>query len=313
MKNDTPESKAAQTKTGVVRSMTGFAAVRIQTEEGELAVSLRTVNHRGLDLHFHNTSEFAAFENEMRSLLKGSIARGHVEVRLALNRQRTEGGLAINAAAVEQYVAAFRQIANQLGLSSEPDLNALLSLRGAIREGPNADGPPAEFLAEVLRGLAACTEKLNEHREREGHQLRAAMAAEAAEIEAWSREISTIRQDAAPAFAARLRERLSEVLANASISEARLAEEAALLADRTDIQEEIVRLQIHTQELQKILIEGGELGKRLDFLLQEMNREANTMLAKSTNAGEPGLRLTALGLSVKANIERIREQALNLE
>jgi len=172
---------------------------------------------------------------------------------------------------------------------------------------------PAEFLPELLEAIEACATALNKHREREGGELRDEMSRHAAEIDGWTREIAAVRAEALPYFRTRLRERLAELLDSSAISETRLTEEAALLADRSDIQEEIVRLGVHTAEIRKTLAEGGEVGKRLDFLLQEMNRETNTTLAKSAAVGEPGLRITNLGLAIKANIERIREQALNLE
>lgn len=299
-------------KEGPVRSMTGFAAERVQTQFGELTVSLRSVNHRGLDLHFHTSQEFAMFENEVRSLLKQSIARGHVEVRCALNRLQSEAPISFNHAALARYVAAFQQASNELDLKASPDLNVLLTLRGVVDEHQATD-LPANFMPELLAAMAACARALNRYREHEGAQLREEMTKQAREIEESIKEIAATRTEAAPHFQSRLRDRLAELLANASISESRLIEEAALLADRTDIEEEIVRLGVHTEELRKTLTQGGEIGKRLDFLLQEMSRETNTALAKSANAGEPGLRITKLGLAVKANIERIREQALNLE
>ena len=161
--------------------------------------------------------------------------------------------------------------------------------------------------------MSDCLAEFNASREREGAALRTAIEEHAAEIEKQTEEILQLRAEALTHFAQRLRLRLRELLGETGISEARLAEEAALLADRSDIQEELTRLLVHSRELRRILETGGETGKRLDFLLQELNREANTTLAKSANAGEPGLRITQLGLGIKANIERIREQALNLE
>ncbi len=292
--------------------MTGFAAERAQTSVGELTVSLRSVNHRGLDLHFHTNHEFAMFENEVRSLLKQSIARGHVEVRCALNRLQSEAPVAFNREALARYVAAFRQASNEFGLEAPPDLNVLFTLRGVLDE-PQASDLSADFLPELLATVGACATALNRYREHEGARLREEMVKQAREVEQSTKKIAASRTEALPHFQSRLREKLAELLADASISESRLVEEASLLADRTDIEEEIVRLGVHTEELTKALAEGGEVGKKLDFLLQEMNREINTTLAKSTNAGEPGLRIAKLGLAVKANIERIREQALNLE
>ncbi len=293
--------------------MTGFAAARRETGEGELTVSLRSVNHRGLDLHFHGGSEFTVFENEMRSLLKRHIARGHVEVRLGLNRVQREMPTQLNRAVLDRYLEAFRETAREHKLDSRPDLNVLLAMRGVMNESSSPNALPAVFLPEALAALENCVAALNSFREREGDQLRLEMMQHAEEIESSTAEIAGVRADALPYFNARLREKLSDLLAGAPISESRLVEEAAILADRSDIQEEIVRLGLHVRELRKTLAEGGEVGKRLDFLLQEMNRETNTTLAKSTNAGEPGLLITNLALAVKANIERIREQALNLE
>jgi uncharacterized protein (TIGR00255 family) len=292
--------------------MTGFAAERSLTSLGELSISLRGVNHRGLDLHFHGAGELSLFENEMRALLKKHIARGHVEVRAALTRA-SDGQASFNRDALAHHIAAFRQASTEFGLHSEPDLNVLFTIPGILSEPLAIDGLPASFLPELLEALERCTHILNQHREREGEALRRDIARQTTEIEQWRRQIAAIRDEARPHFEARLREKLSELLSSSNITENRLIEEAALLSDRSDIQEELVRLEVHTAELQRLLGAGGEIGKRLDFLLQEMNREVNTTLSKSANAGEPGLRITNLGLSIKANIERIREQGLNLE
>jgi uncharacterized protein (TIGR00255 family) len=295
-----------------VRSMTGFAAERCPTRLGELSISLRGVNHRGLDLHFHGSSELSVFENEMRALLKNKIARGHIEVRAALTRV-VDGQATYNRDALARHLAAFRQASDEFGLHTEPDLNRLFAISGILSESTAGDHLPDSFLPELLDALERCTQTLNQHREREGEALRNDMAKQAAEIDRCTREIAAIRDEARPHFEARLREKLSELLSSSSITESRLVEEAALISDRSDIQEELVRLKIHTAELTRLLAAGGEIGKRLDFLLQEMNREINTALSKSANAGEPGLRITNLALSIKANIERIREQGLNLE
>lgn len=293
--------------------MTGYAAVRRQTAAGELAVSLRSVNHRGLDLHFYFGQEFGAFENEMRSALKKGLARGHVEVRASLLRPAETEKLGLNRESLREYVAAFRVAAEEFGLEGQPDLNRWLSLPGSLLEKQNGQPLPEGFQAEVLSALEECIRELNETREREGEALRAEIESRVEEIESETAAIRETRTEAIKYFGSRLRERLSELLGGTQIAEARLVEEAAILADRSDIQEEVTRLTVHTAELKRMLEEGGEVGKKIDFLLQEMNRETNTALAKSTNAGEPGLRITNAGLAIKANIEKIREQGLNLE
>jgi uncharacterized protein (TIGR00255 family) len=181
--------------------------------------------------------------------------------------------------------------------------------------GTGSESKPldAQFQPVLLEALSECLGNLNAVREREGAELRKALVAELGAIEQARDEIGRLREQATPYLLERLREKLNELLNGAGISEGRLAEEAAILAERSDVEEELTRLGIHAQEMRRMVEAGGAIGKPLDFLLQEMNRETNTTLSKSTGAGEPALKITNLGLAVKANIERIREQALNLE
>jgi uncharacterized protein (TIGR00255 family) len=297
-----------------IRSMTGYALVRTATSAGELTISLKTVNHRGLDLHFHGSGELARFENAMRAVLKQNVARGHLEIRLSLARDGAAAQAAgYNRELLGRYVELFRQARNEFGLTGEPDLNVALTLPGVFDAAREATPVNGALEAEIVAALTACVHELNAYREREGAELVAGLEAEMASIEERTREIAAIRSRAAEALYQRLRERLAELLSDSALSQSRLAEEAALLADKSDVQEELTRLEVHAQELRRIFASGGEVGKRLDFLLQEMNRETNTVLSKTSGAGEIGLTVTNLALAVKANIERIREQALNLE
>jgi uncharacterized protein (TIGR00255 family) len=297
--------------------MTGFAQLRKQTSAGELTFSLRSVNHRGLDLHFHLNGEFAPYEAGIRALLKEGVGRGHVEIRASLAREAGTAVLTINRETLQRYAAAFREACQELQIASEPDLNVLLGLPGVLTGGSNGAseakqlGP--DFAAELLDAAAACVRDLNECREREGRELILIISRELDEIENATRQILNLRAEALTFFHQRLRERLTEMLGAAFSSEGRLAEEAALLADRSDVHEELTRLEVHAREMRRILENGGPIGKPLDFLLQEMNRETNTTVSKSSGAGDPGLKITNLALGLKANIERIREQALNLE
>ena len=292
--------------------MTGFAQVRKETSAGELTVNLRSVNHRGLDLHFHQIGEFAMFENGMRGLLKQGLRRGHVEIRIGLSSSDSQTERSYNRVALARYVAAFRQASRDFEIAAEPDLTAFLRMPGVLDEN-NGQKLEESFEPEVLSALAACIEQLNTYREREGQQLRESLTQEMAAIAAQTAQMAAIRQEVIPIFQRRLEERVSELLRGAPLDPKRIVEEAAILADRSDIQEELTRLSVHTDELARLLEDGGEVGKRLDFLLQEMNRETNTILSKTPGATDAGLRLTNLGLATKANIERIREQSLNLE
>ena len=301
----------AMTSTAI-RSMTGFALVRRDTAAGELSVSLRSVNGRGLDLHLHQGSEFAVFENTVRALLKGGIRRGHVEVRLGLARPSQSGNGAYNKEQLGKYLTVFRQASSDFELDATPDLHKFFSMPGVL-DAPQHQELGSSFENDLTQALQSCMAELNVCREREGSELRYQFEAEAAEIEAGATRITELRVDALPVLRQRLADRLRELLKESTISESRLTEEAAILADRSDIGEELTRLTVHTGELRRILREGGEIGKRLDFLLQEMNRETNTILSKTSGAGEIGLSVSAAALGIKANIERIREQALNLE
>jgi uncharacterized protein (TIGR00255 family) len=296
-----------------VRSMTGFALVRAQTGAGELTVSIRTVNHRSLDLHFHQPGEFGIYENDIRKLLRQEVRRGHVEIRISLARDSNGSGATFDRAALGRYIAAFRSAAEEFELETEPDLSALLALPGVIAGNSASEPLNGNFGPQLLEAVTDCLHELNAYREREGAALLTALRVQTDAIDAAVAQIRVLRGECLIEFQARLREKLSELLAGASISDARLVEEAAILIERSDIEEELTRLSVHAQELRRMLDQGGELGKRLDFLLQEMNRETNTVLSKSSGAGAPGLQITNLGLGLKANIEAIREQALNLE
>lgn len=295
-----------------VRSMTGYAQVRASTASGELTLSLRSVNHRGLDLHFQHPSELSPFEAAMRALLKERIGRGHLEIRVSLAKDDGAQNTACDWEALKRYLEIFRHARKELLLDSEPDLNVLLGLPGVFGGAPGTKEVDSAFQEELLTALGAAISQLNGCREREGRELAAGLTRELGEIERATAEIQQLRKDALTYYHEKLREKLQELLAG-TIPENRLAEEAALLAERSDIEEELTRLGVHTKEMRRMIQDGGAIGKPLDFLLQEMNRETNTTLSKSSSVGEIGLKIGNLALGIKANIERIREQALNLE
>lgn len=295
-----------------IRSMTGFARVLRSTPHGEISVSLKSVNHKGLDPHFHLEADLEAFEGAMRAMLKKAVLRGHVDVRCSVVRSGDSAAGGLNTPLLHAGLAAFRKAAREEGLDTQPDLNQLMRLPGMFGAGvePAADpGVERPLLAVFEEAL----EVLNVFRAREGAELAALIRDHNRTIAAGAGEMADIRSRAVPAFQNRLAERLNELLANSALDPQRIAQEAALLADRSDIGEEISRLQIHSRQLDEILDAGGEVGKKLDFLLQEMNRETNTVLSKTNGIGELGLRITDLALAAKAGIEKIREQALNLE
>jgi uncharacterized protein (TIGR00255 family) len=210
------------------------------------------------------------------------------------------------------YLAAFRQAASAEGIPSQPDLNQALRLPGMFGFAADLE-PDPKIEGELLGSLEEALEKLNQFRSREGEELAAFMREHNRVLAESAEQMEKIRSRAQPAFQSRLSEKLQELLRTATLDPQRIAQEAALLADRSDIGEEISRLQIHSRQLNEILDAGCEVGKKIDFLLQEMNRETNTVLSKTNGIGELGLGITDLALAGKAAIEKIREQALNLE
>lgn len=295
-----------------IRSMTGFARVQKTTEHGDIVVTLKSVNHRGLDLHFHLGADLDSLEHVMRATLKRAVLRGHVDVRCSVQRPANGAWGTLNLPLFRSYVAAFRKAAAEEGIDAQPDLNRILLLPGILGAADQL-APDATAEKAILAAVEEAIDMLNQFRAREGAELAAFIRDQNSAIRTGGEEMQRIRAGAIPAFQKRLNERLQELLGNTMIDPQRLAQEAALLADRGDIGEEISRLQIHSRQLNEILDSGGEVGKRLDFLLQELNRETNTILSKTSGLGDLGLRITELALASKAAIEKIREQALNLE
>ncbi len=294
--------------------MTGFARVTkpLVSGAGEVVVSLKSVNHRGLDVHFHLPPELDALEGDLRVALKAGVVRGHLQVHVDTN---TAAGAAIglNRPLLDAYVRAFHQAAaaHQIG-SQQPDLNAALRLPGMLNASQGQDSGP-EMRRALLEAAAEAVAALNEFRECEGAAMVREMCQRTESILKLVERMEQIRAGATAAFQKRLRERLLDLLHGAGIDPQRLVQEAALAADRSDISEELVRLRTHAEQLERLLGGDGEVGKRLDFLSQEMNREANTVLSKTGGLGDLGLTITELALAVKSEIDKIREQALNLE
>ena len=301
-----------------IRSMTGFARVSRSTPFGELTLSIKTVNHRGLDMHFHMPLDFDGVEPALRAAVRKRVVRGHVQLQMSFKRAAGPAAAnVINEALLRSWLDAFRDVAQRFGIDSKPDLNQALRMPGMMEAGipPYSDASQGDesLEAEVLSLAASAIDQLDAFRVREGQAIETEIRTRAACLRDLVRNMEDIRSRALPAFQRRLRDRLSEMLDIAQIDPARIAQEAAILAERSDIAEELLRLKTHADQTDSLLSADGETGKKLDFLLQEMNREANTILSKTGGLGETGLTLTDLGLAAKAEIDRIREQSLNIE
>ncbi len=289
--------------------MTGYARTKRATTAGDVVFALKSVNHRGLDLHFSISPALEVFEPVLRSIVKRNVNRGHVELRVSIERIRNSAS-SFNRELLDAYLQAFHEAAEAHGLTATPDLNAALRLPGMIVES-QAMEPDESLEGELKAGLEECCIELNAFRAREGAELAADMLRRQERIAEAAHELEPLRDGAVAALRARLEQRLAEM--SVKLDAQRLTQEVALLADRSDIAEEISRLEIHAGQLGDLLREGGEIGKKLDFLLQEMNRETSTMLSKTVNAGEAGAAISEIALGIKAEIEKIREQSLNVE
>jgi len=300
-----------------VRSMTGYAQAR-QAEEGmDVWVTLKSVNHRFLDLQFRLGPELEPLSSALEKRIKRHIMRGHLDVSCGVERVKT-AELQLDSTQVASYLAAFAAITAQMGhpeLMADP--NQVLRLPGVLATvGGNGGAPPAapdvrlqELVVEVLdRAL----QELNRVRAGEGAALVADLRARLQRLGAAADEIHGAREVLQAGVFARLQRRLLE-LVGPGVPEERLVQEAALLAERSDVSEELTRLRAHLTLFAAFLDAGGEVGKKLDFLLQELNREVNTLLAKTAGVAAGGLRISELGVVMKAEIEKLREQVQNLE
>lgn len=291
-----------------IRSMTGFAQVKSQASDGNsFTLSLKSVNHRFLDPQLRLPPEMEELEMKIRRVLKERLARGHVEVTLNVVPREGEG-FQLNRTLVAGYVGAFRKAATEFGTVGEPDLNMIFRIPGALGGAATLNG---DFAPSVMTGLDQAIDRLNVMREEEGRGMEAELRRRLDSLTVAAQEVGKLRGQVTRAYMEKVRSRLQELLG--SVDEDRVLQEAALLAERSDIQEELVRLETHIQHFFSLLDQGGEVGKKLDFLLQELNREANTLLSKTSGVAGEGLRITELGLLMKSEIEKCREQVQNIE
>jgi uncharacterized protein (TIGR00255 family) len=293
--------------------MTGFARVRKTLPQGEVVLSLKSVNHRGLDLHFHLPHELDPIENDIRTAIRAGMVRGHVQIHVNFTRTAADGPAPLNRALLAAYMTAFNEATTFYGIrGATPDLNSALRVPGMLGSADEEELEDAVTRA-IIEAANEAVAALNKVREREGSATAQELRQRCQSICNLVIRMDEIRASAVPAFQKRLREKLTDLLNGAGFDPQRLAQEAAVLADRSDIAEELMRLRTHAGQLEAILDAAGEVGKKLDFLLQEMNRESNTILSKTGGLGDLGLTITDLALTAKSEIDKIREQSLNLE
>ena len=293
--------------------MTGYAQSRAEENGLALRVSIRSVNHRFLDLHVRLPEGWEPLEPRLRARVRQHVRRGHVDVMLRVE-PTGQMSVQVNQALAAAYARAAQQLSKEFASPPSVDFVALLRLPGVVAGA----GVPAEEEVEraaplVTRCLDDALVRLDEMRHAEGASLAAEMRGRLGKIAGYAEEIDKLAATLRPEYARKLSERLADLVGNTAIDPARLAQEAALLAERSDISEEVARLRSHLRQFDGLLDSDPEAGKKLDFLLQEMQRESNTMLSKTPGIEQQGLTITDLALEVKAEVERLREQMQNVE
>lgn len=291
----------------MIRSMTGFGEGRASTEGGEFTVELRSVNGRYCEVRARIPRDLQALEQGLVQQIKARLVRGHVD----LSVRRAEGASAarprIDEALAEGLVEELRALQSRLGLSGELRVADLLRVDGLIRIEEARLDP--ERIGEGLRAaLDEALDRLVEMREREGRSLRADLEARFARLEALRAQVETLAPRAIADRQAALKERIEGLMEGPAADPQRVAQEAAILAERMDVAEELTRLASHLEQGRRLLDGDEPAGRRLDFLVQEMNREANTIASKSG-----WMDSADLVVEMKAEIERIREQVQNVE
>jgi len=297
-----------------IYSMTGFARAQVRVNDQlSYTLSVKSVNHRFLDVQLRLPSGLDALEMELRKAIKDNLIRGHVDLTRSIDRgsQQTSG---YNRELVNGYLAAFAAAREEHGLGGQPDLNAILRLPGALQSDNRSSGDEdqAVLTESARREIGPLLDELKTMRAREGEALEAILHGTLDRLAEVTEGVAAMRPEVEQRYQDRLTERLLAAT-GPEFNRQRLLEEVAVMVERSDIAEELERMATHIGHFRELLAAGGEVGKKLDFLLQEMNREANTLLSKTGGAGGKGTRITELGLAMKSEIEKAREQIQNLE
>ncbi len=303
-----------------IYSMTGFARVQARVPVGSpvgsddqlsYTLTVKSVNHRFLDLQLRLPNGLDALEIELRKVMKDNLVRGHVELSLSVDRA-SQQKTGYNRELVSGYLDAFNAARKEFGVEGDPDLNIALRMPGALQTETRADGDLTAIAESVQQQIGPLLEELKTMRAREGESLSAILHGTLDRLAESTQCVAKLR----PEIEQRYQDRLTQRLVAATgpdFNRQRVLEEVAVMVERSDVAEEIERMTTHIGHFRELLAAGGETGKKLDFLLQEMNREANTLLSKTGGVGGKGTRITELGLAMKAEIEKAREQIQNVE
>jgi uncharacterized protein (TIGR00255 family) len=312
----TTQDKATIKGTPECRSMTGYAMVRGEHGGWSIRVSIKSVNHRFLEVKLRMPDSLEPYELRLRQAVRERIHRGHLELHISVEPGKS-APVHVNRELLQAYLNAAEELREKTGAKGELDLVSLLRLPGVVGglapALPETDEEQEALGQELEEYLREALTRLDDMRRAEGRHLAEEMRARLTRISEQAEQARGLVDTLQPMFTRRLESRLRELLGGVNIDPGRIAQEAALLAERSDISEELDRLRSHLQQFRKLIDGAGEVGKKLDFLLQEMHREANTMLSKTPGVESEALAVTGLSLEIKAEIEKLREQVQNLE
>jgi uncharacterized protein (TIGR00255 family) len=294
----------------MIRSMTGYGQGAAEAPGLKVTVELRSVNNRFADLKLRLPDSLVAHESVLRGKVLSTVKRGRVDLDLRLERTGAGAGLVLNRAVVDAVLAAWKTLRDDYGIQGEWDLPSLMRVPGLFEAAGKGAALNDDERAAVTRALDQALAALDAERIREGGRLQADLVLRVATMKG---VVRTIRDRAATipdAIRAKLIDRVSALAGQVPLDPARIAQEVAFLADRSDLTEEVVRLDGHLEQAGDLLasVDGEPVGKRMDFLLQEIHRETNTIASKSQD-----LEISRSALTLKAEAEKIREQVQNLE
>ncbi|HET9179695.1 MAG TPA: YicC/YloC family endoribonuclease [Terriglobia bacterium] len=297
----------------MVRSMTGYSKVRLEDGGLSLNVAVKAVNHRFLDLQFRMPMALSPMEPALRGIVKRHIVRGHVEVSVNLDAAGAEE-LKVNREVLKAYIKICREVQDELGSAAGPDIVQLLRVPGVLSNENELSDKELAAVRKILEAaLTEALETLNSMRDREGSALEKDILDRLDRLESLRKSIGKLARRIPQYAQQRLENRLHELLGAVHVDAARLAQEVAYLVSRSDIAEELTRFQSHLVQARQLIAENPEVGKKLDFLLQELNREANTLLSKTSDVPQIGGEVGRQAIEMKSEIEKIREQVQNIE
>ena len=292
----------------MIYSMTGFGRYEAVTEQYKMTVEMKSVNHRYLDLSIKTPKKLNMFEAPIRNLVKNDVGRGKVDMFITYE-DYTDGRMSLhyNEDVAREYMNVFRQVEDTFGLPGDITVSKLIAMPDVLVV-KHTDGDQ-EALWEILQDtVKQAVEAFNVSRQKEGTQLLADLQEKLTHM----LEMVQVIEERSPVIVQTYREELekkvADMLEGSGIDENRIAAEVTLFADKVCVDEEIVRLKSHVLQVCDVLTKGGSVGRKLDFIVQEMNREANTILSKATD-----LQISDMGIELKTEIEKIREQIQNIE